>query len=218
MLEKLLPIPLSGCLKSVLVHDAGTAAAFIGKPRVFDLSYLLLHIVKLTLQLLNQLGQLCNLPLVALQIITESAPLLLKFLELVPRSKPVVSSTHVIHTMAYIRAMLFVTHPGLVQSVHFFFALLSYFFVAAFDILDDVLHVQVSAVVHFHHDRGVTELAVHLSSFLQVTYWLRSLQMPSPIFPMVYSRTKPLISLAEPVLGVTSHMYLELYFRKATLG
>lgn len=59
-------------------------------------------------------------------------------------------------------------HPGLVESIDFFFALLGDLLVPALDILDDAFHVQVSVVVHLHDDRGVAELAINLGPFLWV--------------------------------------------------
>lgn len=60
------------------------------------------------------------------------------------------------------------THPGLVESIDFFFALLGDLLVPALDVLDDALHVQVSVVVHLDDDRGVAELAINLGPFLRV--------------------------------------------------
>jgi len=59
------------------------------------------------------------------------------------------------------------THSGLVESLHFSLAFLGNLLVAALNTFDDALHVQVPAVVHLHDNRGVTQLAVQLSSLLQ---------------------------------------------------
>lgn len=59
------------------------------------------------------------------------------------------------------------THPVLVESIDFFFALLGNLLVPALDVLDDAFHVQVSVVVHLDDDRGVAELAIDLGPFLQ---------------------------------------------------
>lgn len=59
------------------------------------------------------------------------------------------------------------THSGLVESLHFSLALLGNLLIAALNAFDDALHVQVTAVVHLHDDRGVTELTIQLSSLLQ---------------------------------------------------
>lgn len=60
------------------------------------------------------------------------------------------------------------THPGLVESIDFFFALLGNLLVPALYVLDDAFHVQVSVVIHLDDDRGVAELAIHLGPFLRV--------------------------------------------------
>lgn len=59
-------------------------------------------------------------------------------------------------------------HPGLVESINFFFALLGDLLVPALNVLDDAFHVQVSVVVHLDDDRGVAELAIDLGPFLWV--------------------------------------------------
>lgn len=58
------------------------------------------------------------------------------------------------------------THPSSVQCIQLGLAFLSYIFIPELNAPEDALRVQTSAVVHFHHNRGVTETFLHLSSSL----------------------------------------------------
>ena len=59
------------------------------------------------------------------------------------------------------------TYPSSVQRIQLCFAFLSYVLIPALSSPEDALHVQASAVVYFHNDRGVTGTSLQLRDFLE---------------------------------------------------
>lgn len=59
------------------------------------------------------------------------------------------------------------TYPSSAQCIQQCFAFLSYVLIPTLSTPEDVLHIQASAVVHFHNGRGVTETSHQLSDSLE---------------------------------------------------
>lgn len=59
------------------------------------------------------------------------------------------------------------TYPSSVQRIQLCLAFLSYVLIPALNAPEDALHVQASAVVHFHNNRGVTGTCLQRSNFLE---------------------------------------------------
>lgn len=73
---------------------------------------------------------------------------------------------------SYMKDMLLfaATYPSSVQRIQLCLAFLSCILIPALNAPEDALHVQASAVVHFHNNGGITEACLQLSNFLEAVW------------------------------------------------
>lgn len=70
---------------------------------------------------------------------------------------------------SYMKVMLLfaATYPSSVQRIQLCLAFLSCILIPTLNAPEDALHVQTSAVVHFHNNGGITEACLQLNNFLE---------------------------------------------------